>query len=140
MTLLDVGVWLAAVWGKHVHHRAVSRWFTAEADALALCRITQMGLLRLLSNASVMGDDVVTRSRAWRIVDELQADERIVWLEEPSSLEPAWRALSARRERSHALWTDDYLAAFAQTANVALATLDRGFLQRYPSVRVNCLL
>jgi len=38
------------------------------------------------------------------------------------------------------LWTDDYLAAFAQAGNLDVATLDRGFLKRYPSVHVVSLL
>ena len=27
MTLVDVGVWLAAVWGRHTHHPVASEWF-----------------------------------------------------------------------------------------------------------------
>ena len=42
--------------------------------------------------------------------------------------------------RSHQLWTDDYLAAFAQASDATLATLDRKLPGRYPSVRVESLL
>jgi len=137
--LLDVGVWLAAAWGRHVHHDAAADWLDQQEDDLALCRVTQMSLLRLLSNPAVMGQDVVSRGGAWRVIDQLRADERVLWTEEPAQLEAAWRAISAREENSHKLWTDDYLAAFAQAAGATLATLDRKLRDRYPSVEVETL-
>jgi uncharacterized protein len=139
MILLDVGVWLAAAWGRHVHHRPAADWLDQQEDDLALCRVTQMSLLRLLSNPAVMGQDVVSRGAAWRVIDQLRADERVLWAEEPAQLEAVWRAISAREEDSHKLWTDDYLAAFAQACGAALATLDRRLCRRYPSVRVETL-
>ena len=60
-------------------------------------------------------------------------------LDEPEGLERLWRALSAGDDQSHKLWTDDYLAAFAQTADLTLVTLDRSFIKRYPSVRVEVI-
>lgn len=136
MTLIDVGVWLAAVWGRHVHHRAAAEWFNRQADSLLLCRVTHTGLLRLLSNPAVMGTDALTRSAAWRVVDQLSEDERVLWADEPAELEAVFRAFSAKNDNSHKLWTDDYLAAFAQTSNAALTTLDRKLAARYPSVQV----
>ncbi|NKY50309.1 TA system VapC family ribonuclease toxin [Nocardia vermiculata] len=136
MTLVDVGVWLAAVWGKHQHHEVAATWIDEHPGNLLFCRVTQTGLLRLLSNPSVMGSDVVTRSGAWRVFDQLLEDERISWVDEPMELEGVFRAVSAREDNSHKLWTDDYLAAFAQTASVELATLDRKLAARYPSVQV----
>lgn len=140
MTLLDVGAWLAAAWGRHVHHAAVARWFNRQQEGLVLCRVTQMSLLRLLTNPAVMGQDVISRNRAWMTVDRLRADSRVEWADEPLHLEPVWRAFSARDDSSHKLWTDDYLAAFAQAADLTLATLDGGFGRRYPSVRVATLV
>ena len=99
-----------------------------------------MSLLRLLSNPTVMGPDVASRAQAWRMIDQLRADERVLWAEEPPQLEIAWRVISAKDEDSHKLWTDDYLAAFAQTANATLATLDRKLPGRYPSVQVRTLI
>ena len=51
------------------------------------------------------------------------------------SPEPA-RAGPARNDHSHKLWTDDYLAAFAQASGASLATLDTKLEERYPSVRI----
>jgi uncharacterized protein len=140
MILVDVGVWLAAVWGRHVHYPVASEWFNQQADDLVFCRITQMGLLRLLSNPAIMGNDAVDRSQAWRLFDQLWSDERVLWADEPDELHAVWRAISARDDKSHKLWTDDYLAAFAQASDLTLVTLDRKFPGRYPSVRVDSLL
>ena len=137
MILVDVGVWLAAVWGRHVHYPVASEWVNGQADDLVFCRVTQMGLL---SNPAIMGGDTVDRSQAWRLFDQLWSDERVLWAEEPDGLDAVWRAISARDDKSHKLWPDDYLAAFAQASDLALATLDRKLPGRYPSVRVESLL
>lgn len=140
MILPDVGVWLAAVWEGHAHHRTVSRWFERQEGDLILCRVTQMSLLRLITNPAVMGDDIVSRSVAWTVVDRVRADQRMRLLDEPLHIEGVWRVLSAHQDQSHKLWTDDYLAAFAQTGQLALATIDRGFAKRYRSIVVHTLL
>lgn len=140
MILLDAGVWLAAIWARHVHHPAAARWFDRQSDDLVLCRATQMTVLRLLSNPAVMGGDALTRGAAWRIIDHLRADDRVLWADEPPGLDGVWRAISARDDTSHRLWTDDYLAAFAQASGATLATLDRKLVRRYPSVRVETLI
>jgi uncharacterized protein len=138
--LVDVGVWLAAVWGRHIHQPVAADWFAKETDDIAFCRTTQMGLLRLLSNPAIMGGDAIARSQAWRTYDQLWADERVLWADEPADLDAVWRAISARDDKSHKLWTDDYLAAFAQASDATLVTLDRKVPARYPSVRVELLL
>jgi toxin-antitoxin system PIN domain toxin len=140
MYLLDVGVWLAAVWAKHVHHPVVKMWFDQQSQSLVLCRVTQMSLLRLLSNPAVVGADVVSRAAAWGVVDALQADKRVTWSDEPGHIEPIWRTMSARDDNSHKLWIDDYLAAFAQAGQLTLATLDGALAKRHPSVRVEALI
>ena len=136
MKLLDVNVWLAAVWSRHVHHRIAKRFVDAQDEELAFCRVTEMALLRLVSNASVTGTDVRTRRQAWDLVLALQADPRVRFLPEPRGLAALWMTLSKRDDKSHLLWTDDYLAAFAQAADLELVTLDRRLHARYPSVRV----
>jgi uncharacterized protein len=138
--LVDVGVWLAAVWGRHVYQTVAVDWFGNETDDIAFCRVTQMGLLRLLSNPAIMGHDALDRSQAWRTYDQLWTDERVIWADEPAELDAVWRAISARDDKSHKLWTDDYLAAFAQARDATLITLDRKVPVRYPSVRVELLL
>lgn len=104
-----------------------------------MCRVTQMGVLRLLSNPSVLGVDALSRKGAWTAIDSLLADSAVTFLDEPTGLEQVWRALSAGTDQSHKLWTDDYLAAFAQAANLTFVTLDRSFVKRYPSVNVEVI-
>jgi uncharacterized protein len=139
MKLVDIGVWLAAVWGRHVYQPVAADWFAGETDDIAFCRVTQMGLLRLLSNPAILGQDAIDRSQAWRTYDLLWADERVHWADEPAELDAVWRAISARDDKSHKLWTDDYLAAFAQASDAILVTLDSKVPARYPSVRVERL-
>ncbi|MGO9297230.1 MAG: TA system VapC family ribonuclease toxin [Streptosporangiaceae bacterium] len=136
---MDVGVWLAATWGRHAQHRIARHWFDEQSDDLLLCRVTQMSLLRLISNLAIMGEDAVTRSEAWRIIDQFWSDNRVLWAEEPDHLEAVFRAISAQNDNSHKLWTDDYLAAFAQASGASLATLDTKLKGRYPSVQVDQL-
>ena len=136
MKLLDVNVWLAATWGRHAHHRIVKRYLDAEDDDLAFCRVTEMALLRLVTNAAVTRGDVRTRRQAWDLLTQIQTDPRVRLLAEPPGLAPLWIAFSKRDDNSHLLWTDDYLAAFAQAADADLVTLDRALDARYPSARV----
>jgi toxin-antitoxin system PIN domain toxin len=139
MNLLDVNVWVAAAWSGHAHHSRVAPWFHHSPHPHRMCRVTQMALLRHLSNPAVLGVDAVSRRNAWGAIDQLLSDPEVTFLDEPPALESVWRALSARDDQSHKLWTDDYLAAFAQTAHLTLVTLDRSLIKRYPSVRVEVI-
>lgn len=72
----DLNVWLALSDGKHSHHPDAKAWFDRlpyEAR-LIFCRYTQIGLLRLLTNASVMGNRVHTLRSAWAVYDSWLAD------------------------------------------------------------------
>jgi predicted nucleic acid-binding protein len=87
--------------------------------------VTQMGLLRLLTNKSVMGADVLSSREAWRTYRTILSDERIQYAPEPFSLEPEWRRMTAQDRPMPKIWTDAYLAAFARTGGMQLVTLDR---------------
>lgn len=139
MKLLDVNVWLAAAWARHVHHGAAKRYMDAEDSDMVFCRVTELAFLRLISNRAVTGEDALTRRQAWDLLMALQADPRIRYMAEPRGLAPLWIAFSKRDDRSHLLWTDDYLAAFAQASGAELVTLDAGMSERYPSVDVTLL-
>jgi toxin-antitoxin system PIN domain toxin len=136
MKLLDVNVWLAAAWARHEHHPVAKRWIDAAEDDLAFCRVTQMALLRLITNPAIMQRDAVSRRRGWEVVDRLMDDPRTRFLDEPEGLLALWVTFSRRDDRNHLLWTDDYLAAFAHAARAELVTFERAFRVRYPAVRV----
>ncbi len=124
----DVNVWLALVVAEHTHSRQARNWAEqASGDWLVLNRITQMGLLRLLTNPSVMGRDALTGAESWRIADGLLERENIRFAKEPDGLEPNWRNLTPAGRIGPNFWTDAYLAAFARTTGFTLVTFDRGF-------------
>ena len=87
-----------------------------------------MGVLRLLTNESVMGNDVLSSREAWRVYHSILADERIQFAPEPYAVEGEWRKLTGYDRPAPKIWTDAYLAAFARTAGMRLVTLDRGVL------------
>jgi hypothetical protein len=54
ISLPDVNIWIALAAESHVHHVPARDWFTTQQDTyLAFCHVTQMGLLRLLTNSNV---------------------------------------------------------------------------------------
>lgn len=139
MNLLDVNVWLASSWRNHESHERVSAWLQRATGSLGLCRVTQMGFLRLTTIPAIAGTDALTRRQAWQALDDLERQSTVRWLDEPADLDRVWRAISAGDDQSHKLWTDDYLAALAQVADLTLVTLERSFVKRYPSVRVEVI-
>jgi len=134
MTFLpDVNVWLALASQRHAHSVSCGEWLESVAPEGALfCRVTQMGLLRLLTNATVMGDDVVTSRDAWRAYRTILADERIGFAPEPLALEEHWRKLTSLDGPAPKLWTDAYLSAFARAAGLRFVSLDRAILAIAP--------
>ena len=139
MTIPDVNVWLAASWSRHSGHDAAKKWMESEQGDVAFCRVSQMAFLRLLTNPAVTREDALSRRRAWEVFAALISDPRIRMLAEPQGLEALWVAFSKRDDKSHLLWTDDYIAAFAQASDAELVTFDRALAKRYSSVRVTCL-
>lgn len=126
--LLDVNLWIAVTVAEHVQHDAARAWFEAvPGDTIAFCRVTQMGFLRLLTNAQVMGDNVFTAEQAWRLLERLRRDEHVLFASEPLGLEQAWRKMTLAHKTGANSWTDTYLAAFAQATSCTLVTFDRGF-------------
>ena len=74
MKLLDVNIWLALVLSKHTHHRAARAWLEdqAESASLCFCRVTQQGLVRLLTTAEVLagyGNPPLSNREAWDVID-----------------------------------------------------------------------
>ena len=137
--LVDSNLWLALCFGGHLHHELARAWFDSLSPGEAgFCRITQLALLRHLTNTVIMGQAVLSHRRAWVCFDRLFADERVVFLEEPDAIDVRWRQLTRSNEPIHRLWTDAYLAAFALVAGIRLSTIDRDFA-RFPGVAIELL-
>jgi toxin-antitoxin system PIN domain toxin len=127
--LPDVNVWLALASRRHIHAPICAAWLNSiEGGEVAFCRVTQMGLLRLLTNESVMGLDVLSSRDAWRAYRTMLADERVQFAPEPFALEEEWRKMTAQDRPAPKIWTDAYLAAFARASGMQLVTLDRAML------------
>ncbi len=124
----DINVWVALTYEGHVHHVTAAAWFEAlPPDAtLAFCRFTQLGLLRLLTAAAVMGDEAMTQPQAWAAYDRWLQDPRVELVDEPAELDACFRALTRRRQPATKDWADSFLAAFATVGQLTLVTFDRG--------------
>lgn len=124
----DVNVWIALAYDGHQHHASAAAWFARlNGGAVYFCRLTQLGLLRLLTHPSVMQEDVRSPAEAWRAYDSFLQDERVLFHAEanPDQLESILRKLtSGRHFAKH--WTDAYLTAFARVTGFTLVTFDRG--------------
>ena len=128
ISLPDVNIWIALAAEGHVHHVPARDWFTAQPDAsVAFCRITQMGLLRLLTNPKVMGRTPRTIVQAWETYGQLRVDRRLAFASEPDRLEFVWRQHMTHAGVGPSSWTDAYLAAFAEAHSYSLVTFDTGF-------------
>lgn len=129
-TIPDVNVWLALSLRRHEHHEIAWKWYLqGNHGVLAFCRVTQMGLLRLATNASVAGE-VLSQRQAWGIYDLWFTSHEVIYLEEPDSLEAEFRGLTSKDLPARREWTDSYLAAFASAWSVPLITFDRKLSER----------
>jgi predicted nucleic acid-binding protein len=98
--------------------------------------VTQLAVLRLLTTEAILGEDTHTTSSAWRVLDQIQTDERVSFLHEPASIERRFRSHSDLATRSPKVWADAYLLAFAATAGLKLVTFDRALSSRGADVLV----
>jgi len=139
--LPDVNVWIALAVIEHAQHREAIRWFeSAPGDTLAFCRVTQMGFLRLLTNRHVMKGDELTPRAAWQCLDRVCQAATPIFASEPALLETAWRSvtwdLRGDTKAGPNLWTDAYLAAFAQISGFTFVTFDRRVTHKNTAIRI----
>lgn len=130
-TLCDVNVLLALVTDRHAAHTAAVHWLDGvSAGDATICRVAHMGLLRLLNNPAVMREDVLDTDACWGIWHQLLEDARLRFTPtEPPGLTTMFERCTSGRAFSPKLWTDAYLAAYAQTSRLVLVTFDQGFRQ-----------
>ena len=113
-------------------------WFDGlEAREAGMCRVVQLGLVRLLANPSAIGKAAVSVSDAWKIAEKLLGDARVEFVSEPSDIDATMPELLKYKEPTGKLVTDAYLAAFAINSHKRFVTLDRGFRQfKGPEVEI----
>lgn len=132
----DINVWLAIAAPEHIHAVLARRWWEQESGAIAFCRLTQLGFLRLVTTAAAMDGKPLTISDAWRVYDRLYDDDRVTFVSEPPEAEKRFRERAAGKTASPKVWADAWLLAVAQTAGGTLVTFDKALASR----GANCLL
>jgi uncharacterized protein len=139
--LVDANVWLAIAVDGHAHHVPAVRWFDGQAEGTcAFCRITQLALLRHLTNPKIMGEaNVQTQAEAWLAYEALATDPRVLFVDEPTVIGAVFKSLTQLSRPAHKRWTDAYLAAFATAIHAEVVTFDADF-NRIPGVAVKLLV
>ncbi len=120
--LLDVNVLIALLDNGHNAHAKAANWFVANADGWASCPITQLGVIRIMSQPSYprqqMARDV------WEALSLTAANtNHAFWPDDASLLEHGivdWRKIIGHRQI-----TDAYLLALAVKRGGKLVTFDR---------------
>jgi toxin-antitoxin system PIN domain toxin len=132
--LLDANVWIALSVERHVHHARAATYAADQAAAqLAFCRITELALLRLLSNEAAFADVALDGRSAWAALQKLLATPRVTRIDEPDATDEVLGAWGPDLDIRGRHWTDAYLAAFATAAGCRLVTFDAGFA-RFPGL------
>lgn len=130
--LPDVNVWVALSMGGHPFHASAMRyWQTAceERTPIWFCRATMMGLVRLLSQVCMVGNDAMPLPQAMALYRQWVATPEVAMLPEPPGLDETIEQLLLSRggPPPARLWTDICLAATAQSAGLRMVTFDRDF-------------
>jgi uncharacterized protein len=130
--LPDVNVWIALSWELHAHHEVATGWFNnlPAEDRIYFCRISQMGMLRLLTNPAVLSKSAVSTAEAWEIFDEWVVRGGVEMLDEPANVERNFRRDSRLHSGKGSHWTDSYLLSIASQYDVRLVTLDAALAKR----------
>jgi toxin-antitoxin system PIN domain toxin len=125
----DLNVWLALSVEGHAHDSDAWNWLNRvpRDSKLAFARYTHIGLLRLLSNESVMGQKTLTLRKAWDVYDRWMEDPRVEFYPEPRDLDTAFRESTAPfAGKPASKWVGDcYLLAYAKCTGSTLVTFDR---------------
>jgi len=125
----DLNIWLALSDIGNSHNAIAWAWLNGldPNDRLIFSRYTQLGLLRLLTNKAVMGDQTLNLGQAWAVYDEWLADPRVEFYPEPSGVEESFRAATKPFAAQPASkWVGDcWLLAFARATQSRLVTFDQ---------------
>jgi toxin-antitoxin system PIN domain toxin len=133
--LPDLNIWLALVVAEHPHHAVVRRYWDEAQPQLALgqsfwfCRMTMLGLVRLLSQPKVMGEGALPLHSAHATYRQMRATEGVAFLKDSEGMDATLPTLIGGEASPlpPRLWSDVWLAAAAESAGLRLVTLDSDF-------------
>ena len=99
-----------------------------KGDEVALCRLTQLTFLRLITVEAVMKRNVLSNARALELLASMMDDPRFAFIkDEPPGVGEDWFTWAEAKTPSPGAWMDAYLAALAKGLRVRLVTFDKGF-------------
>lgn len=127
--LCDVNVVVAGAARGHSLHEPAANWLNGltKGDAV-LIRTVQLAFLRLMTNASVMKEDVLDSKDAWRAWAQLLSDDRFLFFAgEPTGIDDILSDYAQELKLTPTTWNDAYLAAFSRAAEIPIVTFDRKF-------------
>jgi uncharacterized protein len=126
----DVNVWMALALEHHVHRALSLAWWRAVDSQIAFTRLTEIGVLRLLTTSAAMDGKPLGMKDAWQVYDGFFADDRVVFVPEPHDVETHFRHYTTARTASPKLWVDAWLLAFARAVEGTVVTFDRALAAR----------
>jgi toxin-antitoxin system PIN domain toxin len=126
--LPDVNVWVALAIQEHPYHaRALQYWSEGSAARIWFCRVTMLGLIRLLTQKAVAKDAAMSLQEAMNYYAEISSLPNIAGVAaEPPEVEVLLRNFVDSGLPSKHL-TDAYLASFAVAAGLRLVSFDKDF-------------
>jgi toxin-antitoxin system PIN domain toxin len=129
--LADVNFLVAILHARHAFSKRAIFWLGEQEEprSILLCRVAQMGALRVLTNPRWLKTEVLSAAAVWDGWDLAFSDHRFARVEEPPRIEMEWRRLTRAFPTGRCADSDAYLAAFARTGGYRLLTFDRGFRQ-----------
>lgn len=129
----DLNVWLALSVAGHSHSAEAWEWanLLPRETRLIFCRYTQIGLLRLLTNQAVMGEQTLTLRKAWSVYDRWLADPRVDFYPEPRDADAEFRRVTEPfGARPASKWiSDGWLLASSNGLQSTLVTFDKALYQ-----------
>lgn len=133
--LPDLNLWLALIDADHEHHASARRYWEQQAAAdIAFCRVTMLGLLRLLTNASVMQGAPFTAPEAWDAYLAFAALPEVGFIEDSLEAEKRFELWSRRPDFPAHGWTDAWIAALAASVDARVVSFDTDF-NAYPGLK-----
>ena len=130
----DLNVWLALSVAGHSHSGDAWSWanLLPRETRLIFCRYTQIGLLRLLTNQAVMGEQTLTLRKAWSVYDRWLADPRVDFYHEPRDADAEFRRVTEPfGTKPASKWIgDSWLLASSNGLQSTLVTFDKALYQQ----------
>jgi hypothetical protein len=123
VALLDVNVLVALFNPDHIHHEPAHDWFADErTSGWATCPLTELGVVRILSNPAYWPDGERAASVLERVRQFCASGHHQFWSDALSLRDPVFDLAFAA---GHRQLTDIYLLGVATKHRGRLATFDR---------------